>query len=98
MGRPAASTIVGCEAGFVASNSCASISEYFGWGLSASAQSGSVIRSVWYQTTESLPASTASIHGHSTRAFAGAAIVRAVHVTPWSFEIASLIVFASGAG
>src|SRR3954467_6745985 len=28
---------------------------------------------VWYQTTETLPASPAAIHGQKTRAFAGAA-------------------------
>src|SRR6266699_985209 len=39
--------------------------------------------SVWYQTTETLPASPAVTHGQKTRAFAGAAIViGADHVRP----------------
>ena len=98
IGSPAASATLVAGSAVSAPKICADISEYVGCGLSLPAQSGSVILFDWYQTTFTRPASPATAHGQSTRAFAGAAIVWSVQVMPWSFETASWILFGSGVG
>src|SRR5947208_9684116 len=53
--------------------------------------------SVWYQTTETLPASPAAIHGQKTRALPGRATAIGVdHVLPRSFVEVSMIEFGAG--
>src|SRR4051812_35454025 len=57
------------------------------------------MRSLWYQTTETLPGSPPTAHGHTTRWPAGAAMsTGADHVLPKSFETAILIWLGNGAG
>src|SRR5438128_5308406 len=65
----------------------------------AGSQSGSISLSVWYQTIESFPASPATAHGHSTRAFGGLAMsTGADQVFPKSVEYAILTWLGSGRG
>src|SRR3954451_19552467 len=65
----------------------------------ASWQSGSTTLSVWYQTIDSLPASPATAHGHSTRALGGLATATgADHVCPKSFDTAIMMWFGAGLG
>ena len=53
--------------------------------------------SVWYQTTETLPASPAAIHGQKTRAFPGRATAAgADQVAPMSFVKTIWIEFGAG--
>src|SRR5437660_11669820 len=52
--------------------------------------------SVWYQTTETLPASPAAIHGHRTRVPGCATVTGADHVFPRSFVEIIMIEFAAG--
>src|SRR6267154_375769 len=52
--------------------------------------------SVWYQTTETLPASPAAIHGQSTRVPGCATVTGADHVLPRSFVESIMIEFAAG--
>src|ERR671931_700237 len=55
--------------------------------------------SVWYQTTETLPASPAATHGQRTRAAAGCATTTGDdHVLPRSFVETSMIEFGAGVG
>src|SRR4051794_39236023 len=64
---------------------------------SESSQSRSTTLFDWYQTTETLPASPAAIHGQKTRPeFVCATVIGVDHVLPKSREIDSLTLFASG--
>src|SRR5438105_15623381 len=54
--------------------------------------------SVWYQTTETLPASPATSHGQSTRVSGCATVSGADHVLPRSLVESSMIEFAAGVG
>src|SRR4051794_2536146 len=66
---------------------------------SESWQSGSTTLLVWYQTIDSLPASPATAHGHSTRAFGGLAMATgADQVCPKSFDTAIMMWFGAGSG
>src|SRR3954451_22022020 len=57
------------------------------------------MRSLWYQTTETLPGSPPMAHGHTARCPAGAAMsTGADHVCPKSFDTAILIWLGRGAG
>src|SRR5205085_2401659 len=52
--------------------------------------------SVWYQTTETLPASPAAIHGQSTRVPGCATVIGADHVRPRFFVASIMIEFGAG--
>ena len=95
IGRPAASTVV--PAGFVP---VAPVSEASITWTCPVWQSRSGIPScgsVWYQTTETLPASPAAIHGQKTRAFDGCATANGfVQVFPRSFVEIIRIWFGAG--
>src|SRR5436305_11938231 len=52
--------------------------------------------SVWYQTTETLPAPPAAIHGQRTRVPGCATVTGADHVAPMSFVEIIMIEFAAG--
>ena len=84
MTRPAASTTPTERPELVAFRRVASIAWMCaGWQSRSASSPGSV----WYQTIETLPASPAITHGHTTRVFVALTIVAgADHVLPQSFE------------
>src|SRR5437660_4940969 len=95
-GRPAASTIDFCGLLPLAPRIVASIA----WMCPAwQSRSGSPsCASVWYQTTETLPASPATSHGQSTRVSGCATVSGADHVLPRPLVESSMIEFAAGVG
>src|SRR6266581_3276421 len=97
IGRPAASVIHFCGDLPVAPMRDASIAcTCPGWQSRSGRPS---CGSVWYQTTETLPASPAVIHGQKTRALPGCARAIGVdHVFPRSLVDVSMIEFGAGVG
>src|SRR5437667_10070542 len=96
MTLPAASTIHFCGFVVVAPVSEASIA--WMWPVWQSRSGRLSCGSVWYQTTETLPASPAAIHGQKTRVPGWATVTGADQVLPRSFVEIMLIEFAAGVG
>src|SRR5438067_7511275 len=94
MARPAASTMNFCGALLVALRTDASIA--WTWAVWQSTSGRPSCGSVWYQMTETLPASPAAIHGQKTRVPGWATVTGADHVLPRSFVETSITEFGAG--
>src|SRR5690242_5656494 len=92
--RPAASTTDFCDALPAALVIDASITLM--WPVWQSRSGCPSCGSVWYQTTETLPASPAAIHGHSTRVPGCVTVIGVDQVLPRSFVYMSMIEFGAG--
>src|SRR5438552_4713675 len=92
--RPAASTVVACGLLLVAAVTDASMTWMWPVWQSRSGRPSCV--SLWYQMTDTLPASPAAIHGQKTRVPGCATVTGADHVLPRSVVEIIMIEFAAG--